>query len=193
MKFTPFVSKREWIIWALKVSADKDPKHAERRAIYTFVIPLEWCLTTNELQRKHWSIQAKIKDNILDMVKIQLGKLKCDKPLDGRPIVELVRFSKTQPDQFSDWPKLPIDALRVSKRWQTRASKSGYAEIKGVGMIHDDSPKCIDARKEWFSLRLPKEESFVIMRIYEDPLQTPKASPEVLSGTSTLPMEQSAK
>ena len=112
--------------------------------VQQFVLPLELLPTQNATRGKAgWAI-AKLRKQVYTVMRSQVDDwlVGRDAPLPGRPFVRCVRFSASEPDRFNDGFKLAIDRLRPTR---VHAGKT----VPGLGLIVDDSPRCIDLHQWW--------------------------------------------
>lgn len=74
-------------------------------------------------------------------------------PLSGRPQVVCLRLSSTEPDAYSDWAKMAVDALCVP---------AGRRK-EGLGYLRDDRPKDAEVVQFWEPAK--RGEGFVYIEI----------------------------
>jgi len=94
-----------------------------------FLLPLSLVQPQNRTHGKTWML-GKMKAECTVLMRAQLST-RPTSPLFGRPQVLCVRFSTTEPDKYNDGFKVAVDRL------------------KDLGLIVDDSPKCIDLHQWW--------------------------------------------
>lgn len=146
----PFSLDPAWIADALN-RADAilaaPPRHAHQARIepkgslvQRLALPLDLCPTTNFTRHAPIWKAAQTKRNIMLAYLCQAERQPA--PLDGRPFVRCVRFSTNEPDAFSDWAKMAVDALTLPRRERTR-------NHDGMGFLVDDRPKCVDVVQSW--------------------------------------------
>jgi hypothetical protein len=117
------------------------------------VLPLEDAPTANRLielgRIGPWAL-AKLKKRVLSRMLLQV-RARAAKPLQGRAMVRMVRFTHTAQDYDTSWTKIPLDRLQVGKRerpehltaeqWSSVQAQLGLAEL---GYIRGDSQHEID-------------------------------------------------
>lgn len=103
-----------------------------------FVLPLELCPTTNRTRHSRPGQHAKTKAQILALMRAQ-ARLIVAQPLAGRPQVVCLRLSSTEPDAYSDWAKMAVDALCVALGRRK----------DGLGYLRDDAPKDAEIVQYW--------------------------------------------
>lgn len=167
MKLEPW-NKHAWVAEMKRVASEtfSEPpaKSFTRRVepvgdlVAYLLLPAELCLRTNEMTRKHFTEQGRIKKQILDLIRFQFGKRRCESPLGGRPQILCTRFSSVPPDKNSDWSKHAVDALQPFKKWRT---KKGWAKREGIGLIVDDGQAHVDYECWW-----EKGPGFVLVRVF---------------------------
>lgn len=103
-----------------------------------FVLPLELCPTTNRTRHTHPGQHAKTKAQILTLMRNQ-ARVIVAQALPGRPQVLCLRLSSTEPDAYSDWAKMAIDALCVAMGRRK----------DGLGYLRDDRPSDAEVVQYW--------------------------------------------
>jgi len=114
------------------VSVTRRKANAERDwiCLADFTLPLHCAPLQNTLLRMHWSKRRKIKQEAMTRMLASGGRRKS--PVDGRPMVRVIRRSTQRPDGDSGYgAKLPLDCL------------------KDLGWIRDDSDDAIDLTFSW--------------------------------------------
>lgn len=107
--------------------------------VQAFSLPLSVCPTTNRTRHTRPGQQEKLKRQILGLLQVQARSFRTREPLPGRPQVLCLRLSSTEPDAYSDWAKLAVDALCVP---------AGRRK-DGMGYLRDDRPKDADVKQWW--------------------------------------------
>lgn len=124
-----------------------------------FVLPLELCQSQNRTRHGRTWEHARIKLAILDIMRgqfvAQYGKPSAPAPLQGRPQVRAIRFSRREPDRFSNWAKSPIDALC------SPTARSPYR----LGLLRDDSPANCDEHQWWEPTTRSLGSGFVFLEV----------------------------
>jgi hypothetical protein len=104
-----------------------------------FVLPLELCQASNRTGRvagaQPWA-RKRDKDRVFLAMRAQC--LPWEKPLQGRPQVLCVRFSRAQSDQYADWAKAAVDVLCAPR---------GSSTARRLGIIVDDRPSEADVHQ----------------------------------------------
>jgi hypothetical protein len=143
-----------------------------------FVLPLDLCKTTNQLLSMMQSRpraggarafnparQAKaLEEKVYRMMWVQFPTPRAE-PLQGRPMLRMVRFSSVEPDDGADGLKLARDLLRPPKppKLNPRTGKVGGGR-KGFGFIVDDAPRFIETVRWWE--RVPPGKGFGLLEIW---------------------------
>ncbi len=107
--------------------------------VQRFALPLELCPTTNRTRHSRPGQHEKTKEQILALLQQQAQLFQTREPLPGRPQVRCLRLSSTEPDAYSDWAKMAVDALCVPA-----ARRSD-----GLGYLRDDRPKDAIVNQWW--------------------------------------------
>jgi hypothetical protein len=94
-----------------------------------FALPLSVCPTLNAFAEMESWRRGRLKEECLLLMRTQYRERA---RVIARPYVRAVRFSSTEPDRDSGWPKVPVDRL-TSKH-------------AGLGLIEDDKPSVLDLR-----------------------------------------------
>lgn len=121
-----FAQASEW--------ASGAPSTGDRELVARFVLPLDLAPTLNRFAELQSYQRGKLKSQALRLMAQQAPSAPPE-PLSGRPLVRIVRFSPTQPDADSGWPKVPVDRL---------TPKHG-----GLGFIADDKPSLLQLEPHW--------------------------------------------
>lgn len=119
-----------------------------------FVVPLDYCLTSNQRMRggiKQRFLEADLKRRCYEFMRMQNGGRNCAAPLEGRPHVLAVRFSSKECDVGSDFSKIPVDRLLVSK--------------SGIGLLLDDSPRAV--RLDVWQEFAPPTRGFLLLSVFD--------------------------
>lgn len=109
------------------------------KLVARFALPLELCPTTNRTRHVQPWRAAKDKQAILDLLRRQWRKLRAPEPLPGRPQVLCLRLSSVEPDRYSNWSKMAVDALCVP---------AGRRK-DGLGLLRDDRPRDAEVWELW--------------------------------------------
>lgn len=116
-----------------------------------FTLPLSCAPLTNVYARMHWSKRAKLKQQAVMRMMAQ-GVERRKKPLEGKPVVYVTRFSSHAPDHDSGYgAKIVLDCLKADKQ--------------GLGYIRDDSPDAIDLAFDWRFAKPGK--GAVVVQVFE--------------------------
>lgn len=107
--------------------------------VQRFALPLELCPTTNRTRHSRPGEHAKTKRQILGLLQAQARQFRLREPLAGRPQVLCLRLSSVEPDVYSDWAKMAVDALCVP---------AGRRK-EGLGYLRDDRPKDAEVVQFW--------------------------------------------
>lgn len=107
--------------------------------VQRFVLPLELCPTTNRTRHSRPGQFEPVNRALLAMLQQQARCYRVREPLPGRPQVLCLRLSATEPDKYSDWAKMAVDALCVP---------AGRRK-EGLGYLRDDRPKDADVHQWW--------------------------------------------
>lgn len=107
--------------------------------VQRFVLPLELCPTTNRTRHSRPGQHEPVKRALLALLQQQARRFRAEAPLPGRPQVLCLRLSATEPDKYSDWAKMAVDALCVP---------AGRRK-EGLGYLRDDRPKDADVHQWW--------------------------------------------
>lgn len=107
--------------------------------IRKFVLPLSLCPTTNRTRHRPLGQNAKIKAQIYALMRAQARVLRWPSPLAGRPQVLCYRLSSVEPDRYSNWSKMAVDALCVP---------AGRRK-DGLGLLRDDRPRDAEVWELW--------------------------------------------
>lgn len=102
---------------------------------YKFVLPLGCAPLTNQLMRMFWAKRQRLKLETYTRMCAQHGRR--SKPLPGKPVVEVVRYSRSRPDAdgLVGGVKLILDVLKSGKQ--------------GLGYLVDDDPSSVELRVRW--------------------------------------------
>jgi len=107
--------------------------------VQRFVLPLKLCPTTNRTRHSKPGQFAPVKRALLALMQQQARCFRVREPLPGRPQVLCLRLSATEPDAYSDWAKMAVDALCVPAGRRT----------EGMGYLRDDRPKDAEIVQWW--------------------------------------------
>jgi hypothetical protein len=132
--------------------------------VWSAIVPAALCIGVDRLGAEKWWAREKRRSGLLKWMMVQHGLRKRDVPLEGRPVVHCIRLTSSEPDTGSAWEKLPVDCL--VKSW-VRGKKSH----KGLGLLHDDKPACVDLRAWWEPG--VRGMGCVVIRVFADPKVTP--------------------
>jgi hypothetical protein len=117
-----------------------------------FVLPLEYCQTTNATRHAPGWKLGKVKSALFGLMWSQNGG-RWKQPLTGFPQVLCVRFTNRIVDSCSDWAKAAVDMLCASK----------LPGQKRLNIILDDSPRHIELH-QW-SEPVPRSEGFCYLQV----------------------------
>jgi hypothetical protein len=123
-----------------------DRREPEGRLVVRLALPLELCLPQNRKKGLPKFMFAQIRAGILQLYGAQLNHQLPIRPLPGRPVVQCIRFSSSQPDAGADSFKTAIDVLTPSR---VRKANGVPHKVPGIGLIADDNPDACDARQRW--------------------------------------------
>ena len=127
--------------------------------VHRFVLPLALMPTTNNrFGQKAWALAA-MKDRVFRMMHLQHPRIRPE-PLQGRPLVRLVRFSTTEPDAFADWAKMAVDCLCVPRQ----PKRPGGRRKLGLGFLQDDAPRFVEIASWWE--RAKQGEGLVLIEVW---------------------------
>lgn len=107
--------------------------------VHAFTLPLSLCPTTNRTRHSRPGQFETVKRHIVSLLRVQCGVIRAKRPLPGRPQVLCCRFSSVEPDAYSDWGKMAVDALCVP---------AGRRK-DGLGFLRDDRPADAEVVQWW--------------------------------------------
>lgn len=109
-----------------------------------FVLPLELAQPQNRTRHgQQWAL-ASLKTKVFRMLWVQHPRVRAT-PLQGRPMLRLVRFSTVEPDAFADWGKMAVDCLCVPRL----PKQPGGRQKVGLGLLQDDAPRFVEVVSWW--------------------------------------------
>jgi hypothetical protein len=110
-------------------------EHARMLGYAIFTLPLHCAPLMNTYARMHWAKRKKLKSEAMIRLLAQ-GVERRKRPLPGKPLVRIMRYSSTEPDGDSGYgSKIALDCLK--------------ADRQGLGWIRDDSPDAIELELRW--------------------------------------------
>ena len=116
-----------------------------------------------------WQLHADRKA-LLDVMALQWNQQRHDfegvLPLEGRPQVNVVRFSSRAPDPYSNFGKEAIDCIQPARvrRWKGRVLR-----VPGLGLIANDSPTDIEEH-QWHHPIKRGDLGYVYLEVRSDAL-----------------------
>lgn len=121
-----------------------------------WILPLDLAPTGNVYSERGKRALGGIKDRCRKEMLRQIGGVRPDTPLPGRPMVIVTRFSSSEPDVTAAHSKVPVDALCIdSPKRPEKMPEHIWAQIrpklprKKLGYLVDDAPKFADVRECW--------------------------------------------
>lgn len=138
----------------VRVSPDGD-------LVARFALPLDLCEPQNRRRGAPGWAMAQKRARILHLMAAQLHHERRGQPLDGRPIVQCIRFSSREPDAFADSFKLAVDCLSPSR---VRMHKGVPRKIPGMGLIVDDRPEACLVLQSWEYV--PRGSGFCVIQVF---------------------------